>query len=89
MKKFIGYIIAIIGIIILATGVINEARTFVEASLKLKLDQINDITLIITGTIIVIIGLFIIYKSPYARSRRKGIEVPIYHGRNIVGYRRH
>lgn len=87
--KILGYIIAIIGIIILATGVIDEAKTFVETSLKLKLDQINDITIIIAGIIVVLIGIFIIYKSPYLRPRRKGIEVPIYHGRNIVGYRRH
>ncbi len=89
MNKIIGYIIAIAGLCVLAIGLVNEARTFVQTSLKLNLSQINDISLIIVGIIVVAVGIFIVLKSRSSGSRRKGAEVPIYQGKNIVGYRRH
>lgn len=83
--KILGYIIAIIGIAVLATGSINEIKTFVTTSLKINLEQIGDINLIIAGVVLAVVGIFLVVKSPKGR---KTVELPIYHGKNVVGYRR-
>ena len=86
--KITGYIIAIIGLAILATGLINEVRDFITTNLKINIAQIGEINLIITGAIIIAIGIFLVFKSQ-KYGKGKVAEVPIYRGNQIVGYRRH
>ena len=81
IKKSLGYIIAIIGIIILAVGVIAPLRktvTFIPAS-------ITNTYLLIGGAIIAIIGVLLAFSRG---SGQKASEVPIYHGKEVVGFRR-
>jgi len=80
-KKIIGYLISIIGIAIIALGSIPQLRTtltFLPAGLK-------DIYLMAVGLVIVIVGLLLIFGSG---SSQKVSEVPIYHGKEVVGFRR-
>ncbi len=87
-NKSLGYLIAIIGLIILATTMIKEVHDFFQITLKLPISQINSTTLTIISVIIIAVGIYFVVKSGPASSK-KVKEVPIFHGKNIVGYRRH
>lgn len=82
MHKSIGYVLAILGLIGIA------ASTFGSASLQdtIGLDnKIADTTVLIAGVILVAIGILFVVKGS---SSSKITEVPIYKGKEIVGYRR-
>lgn len=85
VKKLVGYLMAIIGIIILAASFFEQIRTLLGPLLPA---QITELYLTIGGVIIVVVGLLLAIKDDRSRGRQKGMEVPIYHGKNIVGYRR-
>ena len=87
VNKKAGYIIAVIGLLILAVGLVNEARDFVQNTLKLNLQNIPDIAIIVAGVIIIAVGAFLATKSSSHDSRHR--EIPIYKGKHVVGYRRH
>ncbi|MEK6844372.1 MAG: hypothetical protein AABX83_03000 [Nanoarchaeota archaeon] len=89
MKKFIGYIISVVGLASLTVWTFPQARTFTETAIKFKLPG-NDI-LLVAGIIITLVGVSLVLKRG-----RGGIlnppafkDVPIYEGNRIVGYRRH
>jgi mannose/fructose/N-acetylgalactosamine-specific phosphotransferase system component IIC len=81
MKKVIGYILSIIGILAIASTSFNQIREF--ASIP---EVVTTSMLLIGGGILVAIGVFLIYKTSSKRGMR---EVPIYKDRQIVGYRQH
>ena len=82
MKKIIGYLFALIGL----AGVAAYAIPQVRAQIPLP-EQISDTILIIISAAILLLGIFFVVRSGGGRSK-KGAEVPIYSGKNIVGYRR-
>lgn len=80
----LGYLISLVGAFIVVLGVkpVNE-------SLKVSTPVLSTVpanVLLIVGIVIVAIGVFVLKPS---RKGRKSSEVPIYHGKEIVGYRRH
>ena len=81
MRKLLGYILA-------AAGVLGLAATSVpQIKEKVKLPgQVTDTTLTIISIIVAAVGVFLIVKSGRGKQPR---EVPIFHGKNVVGYRRH
>lgn len=85
MKKAVGYILAIIGLA-------GLALTFpaVPQALNLTIPPgITNNTLTVVSLVVVVIGIFIAIRGgKEGKSRQKATEVPIYHGRDIVGYRR-
>lgn len=86
--KIIGYILSIIGLIGLAAAMVPQINTFLIAKAQFTfLSQIANLYLTIGSLILVAIGLFILMKFGSRRSK-KIVEVPIYQGKNIVGYRR-
>lgn len=86
MNKITGYVIAIIGLIGIAAWSTSDIRAFIENLIKIKLPADNP--LLIASIVIIIIGIFLVIKSGRFRSGRKSPEVPIYRGRNLVGFRR-
>lgn len=86
MNKFIGYIIAAIGLFGLAAANIKEVQDFVQ-NLIPQLAKIDSLTLTITSIVIILAGIFLITKSPFRRTQKLR-EVPIYKGNQIVGYKR-
>ena len=78
MSKLIGYIIALIGIIILALTMLNI----------ISIPGIKQPYIMVAGVAIVIIGVFL----SLGKSERQLKEVPIYEGegkkRKIVAYKR-
>ena len=81
IKKLIGYIISILGIAIIALGAMPNLRTslaFIPAGIK-------DLYIMIVGLAVVTVGIVLISLSA---SSQKVSEVPIYHGKEVVGFRR-
>ncbi|MEK6855189.1 MAG: hypothetical protein AABX73_03120 [Nanoarchaeota archaeon] len=82
MNKLIGYILSVVGIIGLAAYTVPFVRSYIPLP-----PQIDDTILVIISSVLVIVGLFLALKGGSPR-RKKGAEVPIYSGKDIVGYRR-
>jgi len=79
-KKILGYILSFVGII----SIIASIPQF-SGFIKLPI-QINPDMLLVIGLVVFILGIFILIKG---KESRKSKEVPIFHGKEIVGYRRH
>ena len=84
MKKIGGYILTLIGLVILA----SQVKGF-EIILKYLpfLSTINKTYSLIAGLILVVLGIVLLMSSGSGRGKQLE-EVPIYRGKNIVGYRR-
>ncbi len=80
--KIIGYIAAVLGVVVIALGVVPALRT----ALKFIPASISNTVLMIIGLVIVVIGIIPIMKS--GSSSQKSAEVPIYQGKEVVGFRR-
>ena len=81
MNKIIGYVLCILGLI-------GFALTFdiVKTTLKITIPTaITSDILTIGAAALIIIGIFLVWKGGSSQPK----EVPIYHGKDIVGYRRH
>jgi LPXTG-motif cell wall-anchored protein len=78
----------ILGFTSLGLGLVSILASFPEVTTALKItlpESIAPNTLVIAG--IVLLGLGIVLT--YNKREKQAQEVPIYHGKNIVGYRRH
>ena len=90
MSKILGYIICLIGLVLLTSTVILELKDFFQNTLKLPINQFSQTTIIIISLVIVAIGILVVSKSKsHGHKSVKGKELPIYKGREIVGYRKH
>jgi membrane protein implicated in regulation of membrane protease activity len=83
MKKPLGYIFAAIGLIGLAIYTVPEV-----AVLTALPTEFAGIPLLVISIALVVIGLFFIIRSGSSRGKQAE-EVPIFKGKNVVGYRRH
>jgi len=77
--KAIGYVLSVLGIAGFALTIPG-----MQAAVNLSVPLDNTI-LTIVSLVVLVIGIFLVYKNTNAK---KGAEVPIYHGKEIVGYRR-
>ncbi|MBX4212296.1 hypothetical protein KW787_02470 [Candidatus Pacearchaeota archaeon] len=78
MDKKLGYILVIIGALIVVSTLELVKKMF---SLNLGF---SDALVSVVGVIIFLIGVFLLRGG----KAKQNSEVPIYHGKNIVGYRR-
>jgi predicted tellurium resistance membrane protein TerC len=79
MKKVVGYLISLAGLVFLASS-------FKNIGSKIPLVQsIPSNILMIGGVVLVILGVVFISSGSRGKAPK---EVPIYHGKHIVGYRR-
>lgn len=77
----------ILGYILLAAGAIIAALSYPQFRAMLKLPfslPISDMYILIAGAVLLILGAMTSFRS----SGKQPKEVPIYHGKHIVGYRR-
>ena len=75
------YLLAIIGI----AGLLAIAIPPLKASIKFP-SAVPESSIVVISVFLVIIGVFLAYKL--APKKGKIDEVPIHHGKNVVGYRR-
>ncbi|MEK6825564.1 MAG: hypothetical protein AABY00_02135 [Nanoarchaeota archaeon] len=78
--KWVGYIVAFVGIIGLACATMPPLRN------AFSLSSTVSNTLMPLSLVVVVVGAVMVYLS--ASKSKKGTEVPIYEGKNVVGYRR-
>jgi len=83
IRKTLGIVLSILGLI----GVASYSVPGVKGSIP-YLTQIPDLPLVIVSVGVLLVGLFITVKSGGGRRGKTPAEVPIYHGKSIVGYRR-
>lgn len=83
MNKLLGYVLAVIG---LAGIGLSYKAVRDQLSLPVMPSVLSDWTIMIIGIVIIVIGVFIITRG--SGSSRQAAEVPIFHGKNIVGYRK-
>lgn len=83
MKKVLGYVLIIAGALAL---VLSYSQVQKALSLSLPSFLTEDV-LLYGGVIVLLVGAFLSFKNA-PKSHAKMSEVPIYHGKDIVGYRR-
>jgi multisubunit Na+/H+ antiporter MnhB subunit len=84
MKRSVGYVLVVLGLVILALGV-KPVHDSLVGSVPV-LDSVDPIVLLGIGVVLLVIGILIMRKS--GGSRRQAPEVPIYEGEDVVGFRR-
>jgi len=86
MNKVLGYVIAVIGIVLIA---LSTAFTQVISKISF-LQGIKQIYILAAGIVFVVIGIFFVLSSD--SSVKQPREVPIYEGegkkRKVIGYKR-
>jgi multisubunit Na+/H+ antiporter MnhB subunit len=79
-----------VGWIVSALGIVSLAFSF-DPIRKLNLipvpASLTSIILTIAGVVLLGIGLLLLFKTGGSSSKQPA-EVPIYHGKNVVGFRR-
>ena len=86
-KKTLGLILLIVGA--LAIGLLFEpVKTFLNIGKGVLEGRfgITDTILTTLGIVALIIGIFMLRRP--GKAKQKAAEVPIYHGKQIVGYRK-
>jgi uncharacterized membrane protein SirB2 len=84
MKKAIGYLILVIGVVVLALS-----YKVVQTSLKITLPSpLTDNILLYAGIVILLVGAYFSFRTSSSGTHKAMSEVPIYHGKEVVGYRR-
>jgi len=84
MKKIIGYILAVLGVIGIATYSFPELLG--NAQSPEGIGQYTGTPLLVISIVLVAIGAFVTVRS--GKERQKVSEVPIFQGGSVVGYRR-
>jgi len=79
VNKTVGYIAIGVGLVVLL------ASSFQQVKSALFLTAISNIILTVVGIVVLGIGVFIL--SKFSRSKKEK-DVPIYKGKEVVGYRR-
>ena len=82
MKKVLGWVLMAIGAIALLSS-LSATKSFIPIKIP---DGISTNIILIAGAVLLIIGALLGLKS--ADNKKQSKEVPIYHGKEIVGYRR-
>lgn len=81
IKRVIGLLVALVGIILLAASFIEQ----IKSTIKLP-DTLSDTMLTIVGGILVVLGIILLIRK--GAPSMKNAEVPIYQGKDVVGYRK-
>ena len=81
MNKLLGYIVVLLGIIVIALSFSG-----VQEALSLSF-PVSDMIILAIGAVIALIGALVIGKSS-SSSGSQPTELPIYEGKNVVAFRR-
>jgi multisubunit Na+/H+ antiporter MnhB subunit len=80
IRNTLGYVLGGLGVVGIAAWAIPNFKQAIP-----QLGPFSDSILIAVSAILVLVGIFLVMKG----GSRKVKEVPIYQGKDIVGYRRH
>ena len=88
VKKVIGYILSAVGLVGLVASIFDPIYERLFGSLGPGLADGLGVSLLILSLIILAVGVVILFVSGKNSGGQKKKEVPIYKGKEIVGYRR-
>ena len=80
MNKIYGYVVGVVGLALL---VLNIGPLKGKLAIPF-LSTINPTYIMIAGFALILLSVFMLYK----KGSRQSAEVPIYHGKNVVGFRK-
>lgn len=80
--KTLGYVISAVGILCLLLATITPLRT----AIPIVPAQVSNNVLTLIGLVIAVAGILVAYK--FSSGKKQFEEVPIYHEKKVVGYRR-
>jgi hypothetical protein len=80
MVKIIGYLLGAIGLVGVAAYSVPELQKMISLP-----SQVNDTMLLIVSLALLIFAALLITRSG---GSKQAVEVPIFKGKNVVGYRR-
>jgi len=83
ITKVLGYVLSVMGLL----GLLLTFDKVKELTKVAFLESITKTQITIVAIVLIAIGVFLIFKSKSSSTGSK--EVPIYHGDQVVGYRRH
>ncbi|MFA5992412.1 MAG: hypothetical protein WC796_01755 [Candidatus Pacearchaeota archaeon] len=86
MNKVIGYVLAIVGIVLLALTVNPIKNNSFVVKILPFIQSVPNYVLIGIGLVLVILAFLIIRQ--FGGDSKQPVEVPIYQGKNVVGFRR-
>lgn len=78
-QSLIGYVVALLGIVV-------YLFSFASVASALSIPAIPSRVALIAMAVLVVVGLFLVVKSSKSQEVR---DIPIYEGKELVGYRRH
>ncbi|MFH1802872.1 MAG: hypothetical protein ABH864_05500 [archaeon] len=81
IKKTLGYVLGLLGVLGIAMWAIPGFRSAVP-----QLSDVTDTILVAVSVVLAAIGIFLITKGGGGRGKMR--EVPIFQGKDVVGYRR-
>ena len=89
VKKVIGYVLSIVGLVGLAASVFDPIYERLFGSLPPGLADGLGVSLLVISLILLAVGVVILFISGgfNGKVKQKDKEVPIYKGKEIVGYR--
>lgn len=82
-RKILGYILAILGLVGIIITSLPQAKSLLPFPIP---PELTDISITVISIVLIIIGASLVFKKSQIA---KQMEVPIFHGKKIVGYRRH
>ena len=80
VTKILGYLLSIVGVLAIAYTSVQQLQKLITLP-----ENFPTLYITIAGAVIVILGLALVLKS---RKPRQNAELPIYQGKQIIGYRR-
>ncbi|MDO8517009.1 MAG: hypothetical protein Q7S33_02690 [Nanoarchaeota archaeon] len=84
MNKFVGYIVAAVGLLGLAVS--NTKAEVIQKFIPISIpDSVSKFVLLLSLALVVL-GIVLLFGE--SKPRQKTKEVPIYEGKEIIGYRR-
>ena len=82
VRRIIGYILSIAGVLGLAIISFPQVRDQIPE----QITTLGTTTILIASVVLIALGIFLLIRA--GTTSQKSKEVPIYRGKNIVGYRR-
>lgn len=85
-SKVLGYILILLGLVLLVISVKPVSEKLKLPTLPV-ISEIPNMYLSIAGIVLMVLGAFIGFRTSSGH-HHKAVEVPIFKGKHIVGYRR-
>ena len=88
MNKTIGYALSGLGLLGIVIWTFPTTKTYLQGIVAIP-TYVTDTIILVVSLALLGVGAFFVTKAGGSRSTHKNTEVPIFKGKEIIGYRRH